>query len=265
MIRTTLSRKHYCFWHPLLLALYPNETRMENNVIYTYGDEHGGVSLVDSWGNDKRAVHAARISFAKEGEGDDLTERDIRLLKFMIQEGHTSPFEHSGLTFKVVCPLFVRSQIMRHRTFSFNEVSRRYTSEALKVYMPEELRKQADKNLQCSIEGSNVSEEADLKEHMSRANDQAENVYEYLLKQGVCREQARGVLPQNTYTSFWMTGNLHNWFKFLKLRLHSHVQPETRVIAQAVLQCIENKFPITTMLFSEISGALPLETKDPAS
>lgn len=234
-------------------------------MIYTYGDGYGGVELIDAWGDDKRAVHAARISFLKDGTDKDLTERDIRLLKFMIKEGHTSPFEHSGLTFKIVCPLFVRSQIMRHRTFSFNEVSRRYTSEEIKVYVPQELREQAEKNLQCSVEGSRVAGEPFLLELAQSSASESYGVYEYMLKKGVSREQARGVLPQNTYTSFWMTGNLHNWFKFLKLRLHSHVQPETRVIAQEILNCVEDKFPVTTMLMSEVTGVLPLSTRDVSS
>jgi len=243
----------------------PQLNDRETVLIYTYDDEYGGVELIDAWGDDKRAVHAARISFAKEGTGSDLTERDVRLLRFMIKEGHTSPFEHSGLTFKIVCPLFVRSQIMRHRTFSFNEVSRRYTSDDLRIYVPKALRQQADKNLQCSIADSHVDREDMLVGHVGHITDQAESVYNYLIAHGVSREQARGVLPQNTYTSFWMTGNLHNWFKFLKLRLHEHVQPETRVIAEEILNCIEDKFPVTTMLMSEVSGVLPLSSKDSAS
>ena len=234
-------------------------------MIYTYGDDKGGVALIDAWGNDKRAVHAARVSFNRESDNEDLTERDARLLKFMIKEGHTSPFEHSGLTMKVVCPLFVRSQIMRHRTFSFNEVSRRYTSAKMDVYVPSELRLQSDKNLQCSVEGSHAIGEEFLLEKVSEFAVDSLAVYEYLLRRGVSREQARGVLPQSMYTMFWMSGNLHNWFKFLKLRLHEHTQYETRLIAEAMRDHVEAAFPITTMLVSEITGALPLRPKGDAS
>ena len=234
-------------------------------MIYTYGDDYGGVGLIDAWGDDKRAVHAARVSFHRDDDNSDLTERDVRLLKFMIKEGHTSPFEHSGMTVKVVCPLFVRAQIMRHRTFSFNEVSRRYTEEEMRIYVPQELRTQADKNLQCSVEGSHVVGERFLLEKVTESALDSQAMYEYLLKRGVSREQARGVLPQNMYTMFWMSGNLHNWYKFLKLRLHEHTQPETRLVAQAILDHTEARFPVTTLLVSELTGALPLRAKGDAS
>ena len=232
-------------------------------MIYTYGDSYGGVALIDAWGSDKRAVDAARVSFNKDESSDDLTARDVKLLEFMIREGHTSPFEHSGLTMKVVCPLFVRSQLMRHRTFSFNEVSRRYTSEDLRVYTPTELRAQAKRNLQCSVEGTHVDNEDDLIEEVESAALASVSAYKMLLESGVSREQARGVLPQNMYTMFWMSGNLHNWYKMLKLRLHEHAQYETRLIAEAMLTYIEERFPITTQLIADLTNALPL--KDPSS
>jgi len=233
-------------------------------VIYTYGDEYGGVELIDSWGNDKRAAHAARVSFAKDGRDSEITPNDIRLLRFMIKEGHTSPFEHSGLTVAITCPLFVRGHIMRHRTFSFNEVSRRYTSESIRIYVPEELREQSKKNLQCSLKDTHILNEEYAINLVKESSDNALTVYNYLLKRGASREQARGVLPQNTYTSFWMTGNLHNWYKFLKLRLHGSTQPETQLIAKAILDIIEDKFPITTMLISEETNVLPLNVKGPS-
>ena len=167
-------------------------------MIYTYSDDYGGVALIDAWGDDARAAHAARVSFLKDDAGSELTAKDERLLKFMIREQHTSPFEHSGLTMKVVCPLFVRSQIMRHRTFSFNEVSRRYTSESLRIYMPRALREQADKNLQCSVEGSHIEREADALDNIDMCHSACLSTYQLLISTGVSREQARGVLPQNT-------------------------------------------------------------------
>lgn len=221
-------------------------------MIYTYEDNYGGVALIDAWGDDARAAHAARVSFSKDGESSEVTDRDERLIKFMLREKHTSPFEHSGLTMKVICPLFVRSQIMRHRTFSFNEVSRRYTAEDIRIYTPTELRLQADKNLQCSIEGSNVDKEDECLNDINACHRACLGMYEMLLRRGVSREQARGVLPQNTYTMFWMTGNLHNWFKFLKLRLDVHTQPETRLIAEAMWRHIESRFPVTTSLATGI-------------
>ena len=219
--------------------------------IYPYGDDYGCVAKISATGDDRTAVCAARVSFLKDGDEPD-EERDERLLRFMIKEGHTSPFEHASVTLRITCPLFVRSQIMRHRTFSFNEVSRRYTSEEIKIYVPESLRVQSEKNLQCSDSGSHIEGESEVIDAMDQALQASLKAYSYLLFKGVAREQARGVLPQNTYTTFWMTGNLHNWFKFLKLRLHNHSQEETRRIAESALAIIERDFPVTTRLMREM-------------
>ena len=219
--------------------------------IYPYGDDHGCVAKISSTGDDRTAVCAARVSFLRDDDEPD-DKRDERLLRFMIKEGHTSPFEHASITLRITCPMFVRSQIMRHRTFSFNEVSRRYTSEDIKIYVPTALRMQSAVNLQCSEEGSHITEEAKVLDEMDQALQASLRAYSYLLFKGVAREQARGVLPQNTYTTFWMTGNLHNWFKFLKLRLHDHSQEETRLVAKAALSIIQEDFPLTTSLMKEL-------------
>lgn len=219
--------------------------------IYPYGDDYGCVAKISATGDDRTAVCAARVSFLRDGDEPDQS-RDERLLRFMIKEGHTSPFEHAAITLRITCPMFVRSQIMRHRTFSFNEVSRRYTSEEIKVYIPTALRMQSEKNLQCSEPDSHVTGEPFLLENMKTALDAALSAYSYMIYRGVSREQARGLLPQNTYTTFWMTGNLHNWYKFLKLRLHEHSQEETRLIAQAALTIIQEEFPLTTSLMKEL-------------
>lgn len=214
--------------------------------MYIYADEIGSVVYVDHMGNDKRAVDSARVSL----DGDDytsneLTEKDVKLLDFLVKHKHTSPFEHSTLSVCVKVPLFVRSQIMRHRTFSFNEISRRYTSSNIEFYVPAEFNKQATKNLQCStdeiVQGvSNLYEDAIMNAFES---------YNELLRAGVSRETARGILPQCLYTRFYMSGNLLNWYKFLKLRLDEHAQKEVQAVAKAVLTILLDKFPTCTRLF----------------
>lgn len=216
-----------------------------------YGDGVGCVSLVDYMGNDKRAVNAARVSLLNDelaGFDAELDEGDVRLLAFLVREQHTSPFEHSTLSVRITCPLFVSKQIMRHRTFSFNEVSRRYTSKGLEFYTPSVLRQQAVKNLQCST-GEAVEDNAAARALYEQQVSTALVAYNELINAGVCREQARGILPQCLYTEFYMSGNLLNWFKFLRLRLHPHAQPEVQEVAQAVLTLLRQYFPITTGLF----------------
>jgi thymidylate synthase (FAD) len=205
-------------------------------------------------GSDVRAAEAARVSFYNDSFGSEaLSERDAKLINFLAREHHTSPFEHSTLSVSIYCPLFVRSQIMRHRTFSYNEVSRRYTSENLEFFEFDGLRGQASKNLQCSTETEVDSSEA-LKSLIAQHHTQSLELYNSLLDQGVAREQARAVLPQSLMTSFIMTGNVLNWAKFLKLRLDPHAQPECREIAQACRDILKTHFPHTVEVFGITNG-----------
>jgi len=208
-----------------------------------YDDEIGHVSLVDNMGDDLRAVHSARVSFLRDDvEHRTLSTRDERLIQFLLEEGHTSPFEHSVITFRIRVPLFVRSQIMRHRTFSYNEVSRRYTAEQVEIYVPMELRGQSKSNLQCS-EG--IIDQPELvtaiQDHMRSSLD----LFNALISAGVAREQCRMVLPQSLYTTFWMTGNLHNYIKFLRLRDSEHAQIECRYVAVAIREILSTLYPKT--------------------
>jgi thymidylate synthase (FAD) len=214
-----------------------------------YLDGIGDVRLINLMGTDRTAVESARVSFNSDQfngfDDEPLDERDERLLKFLIQSGHTSVHEHSVLTFRITCPMYIRSQIMRHRTFSYNEISRRYTSKGIEFFTPQHFRKQAEKNLQCSSE-EGVDNQIEVLDVYEDAVQQCKKAYDRLLSLGVSREQARGVLPTCTYTSFYMTGNLNNWFKFLKLRLDDHAQDEVKVIAQEIQRVISDYFPITS-------------------
>ena len=207
-----------------------------------YQDGIGSVDYIDHMGDDKRPVDAARVSFYKDDVTRQINDRDEKLIKFLSDHNHTSPFEHIQVTFRLTVPLFVRSQIMRHRTFSFNEVSRRYTSENIQVWKPQGLRKQSKTNLQCS-DGDLEDRTAMNMFHISL--DASVKFYNQLIQGGVTREQARAVLPQATYTTFYMSGNLHNWVKFLRLRNHEHAQPETRRAAEAIEEKLFELFPVS--------------------
>tara|TARA_Y100000592_G_scaffold38382_2_gene60757 strand:- start:26479 stop:27144 length:666 start_codon:yes stop_codon:yes gene_type:complete len=214
-----------------------------------YQDGIGDVRLINVMGTDRTAVESARVSFSSDEftgfDDEPLNEKDEKLLSFLIRSGHTSVHEHSVLTFRITCPLYISKQIMRHRTFSFNEISRRYTSKDMQFFIPHHFRKQAEKNLQCSTqEGVDNHMEA-LKTYEDIVK-KAKEAYDQLIELGVCREQARGVLPNCMYTSFYMTGNLNNWFKFLKLRLDDHAQEEVQIVALEIKRVIEEYFPITS-------------------
>ena len=197
--------------------------------------------LINSMGTDLAVVNSARVSFNQLADEPELTQRDIKLLNYLADHGHTSPFEHCTATFYIKCPLFIARQIMRHRTFSYNEVSRRYTSEKIEFWAPDHMRAQATKNLQCS-DGLADDQEFNA-EVYDNAIDYAWSAYKQLITKGVAREQARAVLPQAMHTSFYMTGNLLNWVKFIKLRDSEHAQPEAQEVARAIKQELNDLFP----------------------
>jgi thymidylate synthase (FAD) len=130
-------------------------------------------------------------------------------------------------------------------------LSRRYSSDNLQLFMPSSLRLQAEKNLQCSLPDTHPEQELLLSTIRDNALSAVE-LYNALIDSGVCREQARGVLPQNMMTTFWMTGNLWNWIKFLNLRTAEDVQPESRVVASEIQVLLTDLFPLTVNEFIKV-------------
>lgn len=202
--------------------------------------DKGFIELVNHMGDDNTVVSAARVSHLGESKGK---EKDEVLIKYLLENHHTSPFEHVIFQFMVKCPLFVRSQWMRHRTWSYNEVSRRYTSETIEFFVPAVLRAQSKEDTQSSI-GAIDKNESTIN-IIKQFNEISFSTYDLLLETGVCREQARMVLPQNLYTKFYATVDLHNLFHFLELRNTEHAQEEIRVYAQAIEELIEPIVPIS--------------------
>jgi thymidylate synthase (FAD) len=201
------------------------------------------VHLIDKMGSDLTVVNAARISFANQAHY--LVERDIRLLDYLAKNEHMSPFEHCSMTVMIECPLYIRSQIHRHRTFAYNEVSRRYTADDLAFYFPpiDDIRKQSKSNKQASDGLIGEKDATDADTLMRDVVIHAETAFNELLSLGVAREQARAILPQNLMTKFYMTGNLRNWAHFVRLRDHSHAQKEVQVIGKQVKLLMLELFP----------------------
>ena len=202
----------------------------------------GHVELIDHMGSDISVVKAARVSIGKGSKGE---EADAKLIRFLMRERHTSPFEHCLLTYSFKVPLFVARQHMRHRTWSFNEISRRYTSEDLAFWSPEKFRAQATRNLQCSNGFIADHDVTMATAAFEQAVEKAVKAYYALLDMGICREQARAVLPQGMMTRYYGTVNLHNLMHFLGLRRGSHAQPEIRVMAEACLELARPLFPVS--------------------
>ena len=215
-------------------------------------DGQGWVGLIDHLGTESTIVNAARVSFGKIKP--DMDERDVALLKYLIANKHTSPLEHVVFTFSVHCPLFIRGQWHRHRTWSYNEISRRYTEIDLEFYTPGKLRKQAESNRQASVDDPDFADAA-LREQISCHNLKSLELYNALLDAGVCREQARGVLPQNMMVTFWGTVDLSNLLHFIELRNSDHAQSEIREYALAMLELIRPIVPNVVAYYEQHAAA----------
>ncbi len=203
-------------------------------------DGQGWVGLIDHLGSETTIVNAARVSFGKLKS--TMEEKDVTLLQYLIENRHTSPLEHLVFTFSVHCPLFIRGQWHRHRTWSYNEISRRYTEIDLEFYTPPVIRMQAETNRQASVEAPDFDGSA-IREEIRAHNMKSLELYNSLLARNVCREQARGVLPQNMMVTFWGTVDLSNLLHFLELRDSEHAQWEIRQYAQAIKKLIKPIVP----------------------
>src|SRR5579872_4497035 len=149
-------------------------------------DGISSVELVRVSGSDLDIVNAARVSYGKISS--EVTERDKKLISFLMEHNHTSPFEHNQLSFRIKAPIFVARQCMRHRMNSYNEISYRYVKAALEFYIPPKWRSQDTKNKQASI-GS--FDNAEFTQKFKEAIAHSVAAYEYLLENGVGRELAR--------------------------------------------------------------------------
>ena len=236
---------------------------LEKKTIHLYGDDIGSVSLVDSMGTDVTVVNSARVSFGIEKE--ELNEKDKNLINYLIRHRHTSTLEHNLITFKFCVPLFVRSQHHRHRTWSYNEISRRYTQRNLQFYLPKSFRTQHKSNRQASNEDELVDPivyvDATDYYHGMRASTLLLNhtmksiaVFENMIERGVCREQARMILPQNLYTEYYGTVNLNNLLKFIDLRTHDGAQWEIQKVAEACLDIATDLWPVTVEAYRKITN-----------
>ena len=213
------------------------------------------VDFIESWGSDKTVARAARVSFNSDDlSTDELSAKDKRLINYLAKHKHTSCFEHMGATLKLKVPIFIARQIQRHRTFSYNEVSRRYVDSPPEFFWPDAWRGRAENAKQGSsdtvvkdIKGASYTVDACAR---SVANH-ALSSYQDMLYSGVAPELARMILPQNMYTEMYMSGNLRAWSHFLHLRLDGHAQKEVQDVAQMVADILTPLFPVSMQALLE--------------
>ena len=207
--------------------------------------DKGFVRLVDVMGSDLSVVNAARISFAKES--NQFSDQDKKLLNYLWKHKHTSPFRHASLQFHIKAPLFVIRQWQKHQVgCAWNEISGRYVEFNAEFYQPDIWRCQHPSNKQGSI--GQVEDQSSSDESYKKAITTSLNEYERLLSLGVCKEQARMVLPLSLYTECYWTASLQAVMHFLVLREDSHAQLEIQQYGQAVRQLAQDHFPISLSL-----------------
>jgi thymidylate synthase (FAD) len=197
------------------------------------------VKLLDFMGDDLRILAAARVSTGKASVDVD---RDKKLINYLWENQHGTPFEKVVFEFHVETPIFIARQWMRHRIGSFNEMSGRYRKLNPVFFVPEIVRLQ---NKEGNKQGSNgASDDQDglsfnMKDHSFRSWE----LYVYLLGEGVANEQARLVLPVSIMTEFCWTVNLRSLFNFLQLRMDSHAQPEIQQPANDIAEIVKTIVP----------------------
>lgn len=212
--------------------------------------DFGHVRLVEHIGSDLSVVRNARVSYDAEWRAGEDDGKDAKLIDYLVKNRHTSPFEAVTFTFDVKCPIFVARQWMRHRTWSFNEISARYAELPEEFYVPDlaQITTQSASNKQMRTDVQHPRAE-EIQKWIDITCRDAFTTYRRLIDMGCPRELARSVLPVGTYTHFFCTVDLHNLMGFLKLRLHDHSQYEIRVYADAMLQLVEPLCPVTVGAF----------------
>lgn len=223
-----------------------------------------GVKLVQSVGDDVTVTRAARVSIDGAG-ADETQEAKAGLIRYLVKHRHASPLEHGSLTVLVECPIFVAREWMRHRTFSFNEVSGRYTHLEPVFWEPGPERKCVEPpafkpSRPVLLAGVPVMMRSKLRASCTYAWE----TYQELLRDGTAREVARAVLPVGIYTAFYATANPRNWLNFFSLRTHeptaAHVSYPLAEIEDAARQCealFAERWPLTYAAWCESGrGAL---------
>ena len=199
------------------------------------------VELIDKMGTDLSVVNAARVSYSKTKEAFDVV-KDEKLIKYLAEHEHWSPFAHASLQFRIKAPVFVARQLVKHQVgLVWNEVSRRYVDHAPELYKPDSWRGRP----QNSKQGSDGEVELDqtINYNMETTMQNCLVLYKSLLQKGVAPEQARMVLPQSMMTEWYWSGTLYAFARVCNLRCKPDTQRETQEVANEIDKLAKDAFP----------------------
>jgi thymidylate synthase (FAD) len=205
----------------------------------------GFVELLDTFGDDLTVVNAARVSFANESTA--MSGRDERLISYLAEHNHVTPFFHPQARFRIRMPIFVAREWYRHQIgFARNEVSRRYVSTKPECWVPEisELRAR-DPNLKQGSKDEPVANAASWVSQIEELQKLAIRMYEDMIREQIAPEVARGVLPQSMFTEFIETGSLAAYSRLVGLRSSPDAQREIRAYAAAIKSLLLPRFPVS--------------------
>ena len=196
------------------------------------------VQLLDIMGSDLTVVNAARVSLAAESE--EFGSRDKKLIRYLANHNHWTPFAHVQVQFRIKAPVFVARQLVKHQSgLVWNEISRRYVDFLPTFHQPEAWRKRADNKKQGSSDESFTGPDGERFDMRYKdLMDKAEAVYDNMIASGVAPEQARMVLPQSMMTEWYWTGSLAAFARVVQQRISSDAQYECQIIAQKIDQAL---------------------------
>lgn len=196
---------------------------------------------IENFDSEQLLSYIARVS-NPSNQMNTLTS--AKLLKYCIKNKHWSVFEHINMTFEITTSLAIATQILRHRSFVFQQFSGRYSRSNLE-FEPIEFRMQDNQNRQNSIEIDNNLQSHKLinfKHTIELLQSITVKLYNDMLTFGIAKEVARFILPQNTSTTLYMTGNLRSWLHYIELRADKSTQKEHRIIAEAIKEILAKEF-----------------------
>lgn len=195
--------------------------------------------LLSHFGDDLMVANIARVSYNKESKRFE--EKDAKLLKYLASHGHTTPFRHPQLQFRIECPIFVERQLFTHQVgWARNSISGRYVDFSDSYWLPEQLRMQSKDSKQGSAEDVPEDKNQYFLSRMQSVVDHAKEVYDEMCKSGVSKEQCRIILPLALETKFIWTGSFHAFVHLCNLRLKKDAQKETRDLVAEMLSLVKN-------------------------
>ena len=212
------------------------------------------VEYISHMGSELTVANSARVSFDKQSTWDEdgsLRPKDAQLIHYLAKHNHFTPFTHCQITLRETVPIFVARQRFKHQVgFTYNEISRRYVDDSPKFFYPDEWRERPGGSVKQGSGGRHGHTHY-FRGKVWQYTESMKNLYEEMIDAGVAPEQARMVLPQSMYTSYYVTGSLAAFARLYKLRSDPHAQAEIQDLAEMIAEVIRPLYPVSWPALTE--------------